>query len=163
MEYIDVVDKEDNVIDTASKQEIYKKLLPHRIAHVIVFNDKGELALQLRSPDVSYCPDHWVTTAGGHVQAGEDPEQAAIREFKEELGIDNKDKLEFFSKDLYVYDKKINKFLITFKTKLNGPFKPDPKVVSKVEFFSIEKIKEMINNNEKFHPELLFLLNKYFF
>jgi hypothetical protein len=30
-------------------------------------------------------------------------------------------------------------------------------------FFAIEKINEMVEKGEKFHPELLFLLRKYFF
>ena len=34
--------------------------------------------------------------------------------------------------------------------------------VEKVEFFSLDKIQEMINDGEKFHPELLFLLEKHF-
>ena len=111
MEYIDVVDKNDNVIDTVSKQDIYKNLLSHRIVHVVIFNDKGEMALQLRSPKVSYCPEHWATTVGGHVQAGETHRQGAIREFIEEIGIPPDKELEFFSKDLYLDDKILINFL----------------------------------------------------
>jgi len=37
------------------------------------------------------------------------------------------------------------------------------KYIKRAGWFSIEKMKEMIKNGEKFHPELLFILNKYFF
>ena len=161
MEFLDVVDKNDKVIGKASKDEIYAKSLTHRIVHILIFNNKGEMALQLRSLKVSFCPDHWSTAVGGHVQSGETNEDTALREYQEELGT--RSKLEFFSKDFYEVKGRPNKFLITFKTTFNGPFKPDPEVVSKVGFFSIDGIKNMVNNGEKFHPELLFLLKKYFF
>ena len=160
MEFLDIVNKKDEVIGNTSKDEIYKKSLCHRIVHVLIFNEKNEMALQLRSAKVSFCPNHWSTT-GGHVQSGESYEDAALREYEEELGATSK--IEKFSKDYYEAEGTPNKFLTTFKSIFNGPFNPDLEVVDKVSFFTIEQIKEMIKNGEKFHPELLFLLKKYFF
>jgi len=160
-EFLDVVDRSDNVIGRASKEEVYRRALCHRIVHVLIFNDKGEMALQLRSPNISFCPGHWSTAVGGHVQSGETSEQAALREYKEELGAISK--LAFFSKDFYHAPGTPDKFLITFKTRFNGPFKPDPDAVTMVEFFTLEDIKKMLEKGEKFHPELLFLLRKHFF
>ncbi|MBU1202279.1 MAG: NUDIX domain-containing protein [Nanoarchaeota archaeon] len=161
MEFLDVVDESDNVVGNASKVDIYKKSLRHRIVHILIFNNKGEMALQLRSAKVSYCPLHWSTAVGGHVSSGESYEQAGMREYKEELGTTSK--LEFFSKDPYVGEGTPNKFLATFKTTFNGPFHPDLNDVEEVSFFTIEQIKKMIRRGEKFHPELLFLLKKHFF
>jgi isopentenyldiphosphate isomerase len=161
MEYLDIVNDQDEVIGKASRDEIYEKSLCHRIVHVLIFNDAGEIAIQLRSPKLSFSPGHWSTTAGGHVQSGESYEQAAIREYQEELGV--KSALEELGKDYYQADRSPNKFLVTYKTIFNGPFNPDPEVVEKVDFFSIDRVKEMIENGNKFHPELLFLLKKYYF
>lgn len=161
MEYLDIVNKNDEIIGNASKEEIYKKSLCHRIVHVLIFNGKNEMALQLRSVKVSFCPNHWSTAVGGHVQSGETYEDAALREYEEELGATGK--IEKFSKDYYEAEGVPNKFLVTFKSIFNGTFHPDIEVVEKVDFFSIERIKEMVRNGEKFHPELLFLLNKHFF
>lgn len=160
MEFMDVVNKDDDVIGVASRQDIYKKMLCHRIVHVLIFNLKGEMALQLRSANVPFCPNHWSTTVGGHVKSEESYEDAALREYKEELGITSK--LEYFSKDYYEAEGIPNKFLVTFKSTFNGPFHPDESAVSEVRFFTIEKLREMVNDGEKFHPELLFLLKKYF-
>ena len=77
----------DEVIGKASKKDVYEKLLTHRIVHVIVFNDKREMALQLQSKYKSFCPQHWSSAAGGHVQSGESYEQAVIREVKEETNM----------------------------------------------------------------------------
>lgn len=161
MEFLDIVDKNDNVIGRAAKDEVYNKFLCHRIAHVLIFNDSGEMVLQKRSSKVSFCPDHWSTAVGGHVQAGETYKEAALREYQEELGTQSD--LEFVGKDLYDAPNTPDKFLATFKTLFNGPFDPDPLVVSEVKAFNLENIRRMIKGGEKFHPELVFILKKYYF
>jgi len=161
MEYLDIVDENDNVVGKAAKDDIYEELLCHRIAHVLVFNDEGKMVLQKRSKNISFCPDHWSTAVGGHVQTGETYEEAALREYREELGVTSD--LLFVGKDFYSVPNKPKKFLATFKTQFNGPFSPDPEAVSEVEAFSIEDIMKMIENGEKFHPELVFILKKYYF
>lgn len=59
-----------------------------QIAAIILRNDKGEFLLYLRDnkPTIPF-PDHW-DLIGGHVEEGETPEQALIREVKEELDLD---------------------------------------------------------------------------
>lgn len=88
------------------------------IAAIILENDKGEFLLYLRDnkPDIPF-PDHW-DLIGGHVEEGETPEEALIREVKEELDIDLKDytfykKYECLTGDAYenikyIYYGKIN-------------------------------------------------------
>ena len=160
MEFLDIVDKNDKIIGKASKEEVYKKLHIHRIVHVLIFNNKRQFLLQLRSKNVHFCPLHWSTAVGGHVKSGESYEDAAKREFKEELGTTSK--LSFFSKDFYQVPHGPGKILVTFETTYNGSFKIDSKAVAKVGFFSMEEIEKMINKGQKFDPELLFLLKKHF-
>jgi 8-oxo-dGTP diphosphatase len=61
------------------------------IAAIILENEKGELLLYLRDnkPGIPF-PDHW-DLIGGHLEDGETPEEALVREAKEELGIDLKE------------------------------------------------------------------------
>ncbi len=61
------------------------------IAAIILENDNGEFLLYLRDnkPTIPF-PDHW-DLIGGHVEEGESPEQALVREVKEELDIELKD------------------------------------------------------------------------
>ncbi len=161
MEFLDIVDLDDEVIGKAEKNRVYKESLMHRIVHVLIFNDDGEMALQLRSSKCSYCPLHWATSVGGHVQSGESYEEAALREYDEELGTSSN--LDSFTKDFYHDKRPLSKFLGTFRTINNGPFDLDQDVVQKVIFASVAEIKKMIEQGEKFHPELLFLLDKYYF
>jgi 8-oxo-dGTP diphosphatase len=88
------------------------------IAAIILENDKGEFLLYLRDnkPDIPF-PDYW-DLIGGHVEEGETPEQALVREVKEELDIDLKE-YAFYKKYVcltgdvyentkYIYTGKIN-------------------------------------------------------
>lgn len=58
-----------------------------RWAGVILFNRKGELLLLLRDniPTIGH-PNHW-NIVGGVIEEGETPEEAAIREVQEEIGV----------------------------------------------------------------------------
>ena len=59
-----------------------------KIAAIILENEKGEILLYLRDnkPSIPF-PDHW-DLFGGHVEEGETPEVALVREVKEELDYD---------------------------------------------------------------------------
>lgn len=62
-----------------------------KIAAIILENDNGEFLLYLRDnkPGIPF-PNHW-DLIGGHVEEGETPEEALVREVMEELGIELKD------------------------------------------------------------------------
>lgn len=163
MEILDIVNEKDQVIGQASYRQIYKNLHTHRIVHILIFNKKGEMLLQLRSKNKSFCPLHWSTSVGGHVQAEETYKQAALRECQEELG--KKIKIRFLYKDFYYHPKHnrgIKKFLAAFKAIDEGPFYKGIEEVKKFAFFTLKQIQLMIKKREKFHPELLFLLKKHF-
>lgn len=59
-----------------------------KIAAIILENPQKEVLLYLRDdkPNIPF-PAHW-DYFGGHIEDGETPEQALIRELKEELNID---------------------------------------------------------------------------
>ena len=89
-----------------------------QIAAIILENDKGEILLYLRDnkPDIPF-PNHW-DLIGGHIEEGETPEEALLREVKEELDINLTDytfykKYECLTGDAYenikyIYSGKIN-------------------------------------------------------
>jgi 8-oxo-dGTP diphosphatase len=68
-----------------------------QIAAIIFENQKGELLLCKRdnSPGIPF-PLHW-DLPGGHVEDGETPEEALVREVREELGYELKE-YSFFKK-----------------------------------------------------------------
>ena len=60
------------------------------IAMVLLFDRQDRLLIYLRDnkPEIPF-PNHW-DLFGGHVEEGEAPEEALVRELKEELGVDLK-------------------------------------------------------------------------
>lgn len=88
-EHIDIVDH--NGIPTGvsvPKSEIHAKGHLHNTAHVWLYNSEGQILLQQRSASKAICPLLWDVSVAGHIDAGESIEKAAIREAKEEIGID---------------------------------------------------------------------------
>jgi 8-oxo-dGTP diphosphatase len=89
-----------------------------KIAAIILENDNGEFLLALRDnkPGIPF-PNHW-DLIGGHVEEGETPEEALVREVKEELDIDLKEYSFFkiyecltgdaYENTKYIYAGKIN-------------------------------------------------------
>ena len=92
IEYLDIVDENDYLTGKVKeKHQAHADGDYHRTAHVWLINDKRELLLQRRSPQKSSFPDYWDISAAGHIRAGETVIEGAIRELKEELGVDSKE------------------------------------------------------------------------
>ena len=83
----DVVNEKDEIVGKATRTEIIKKGLYRRIVHVLLFDKDGRfLIIQRPSSDKAY-PNQWTSSVMGHLELGEQFEEAASRELKEELGI----------------------------------------------------------------------------
>lgn len=94
MEWLEVVDENDEVIGLERRGVIHARGLMHRSAQILVFNSKGELFLQKRSPTKDEFPGLWDSSAAGHVNPGESYADCARRELAEELGVESSVALE---------------------------------------------------------------------
>ena len=83
----DVVDENDQVIGQATKERLHKEGLMHRGVNVIFYTKAGMVILQRRSATKNTFPNKLDPTVGGHVDAGETYEQAALKEVAEETGL----------------------------------------------------------------------------
>jgi len=93
MEYIDIYDENNNSIgETKEKARAHEDGNFHRTAHIWIINDKNELLLQKRSASKKSHPNCWDISSAGHIRAGEDVITGAIRELKEELGVEVQEK-----------------------------------------------------------------------
>ena len=77
--------------ETVSRDIAHRDGIRHRTAHVWVLRkgDAGyEILLQKRSEEKESYPGMYDTSSAGHITAGDEPLESALRELKEELGID---------------------------------------------------------------------------
>ena len=77
--------------ETVTREEAHAKGIRHRTAHVwLVRKTEGkyQVLLQKRSMQKDSFPGQLDTSSAGHVPAGEEPAVSAVRELKEELGIE---------------------------------------------------------------------------
>jgi len=86
-EHFAVVDGADRVVGEAPRGKVHGDNLRHRAVHILLFNRQNDLFLQKRSRLKDRHPCVWDSSAAGHVDAGEDYDEAAARELHEELGI----------------------------------------------------------------------------
>ena len=87
-EQFPVVDNHDRICGHASRAEVHGNNLRHRAVHILIFNEDGEVYLQQRSRWKDRHPLKWDSSAAGHVTVGENYDETAQRELKEELGVD---------------------------------------------------------------------------
>jgi 16S rRNA (adenine1518-N6/adenine1519-N6)-dimethyltransferase len=83
-----VVDGEDRPKGVAPRGQVHANNLLHRAVHILIFNLAGEVFLQLRSRTKDRHPLTWDSSAAGHVNTGEEYDQTAERELREELGAE---------------------------------------------------------------------------
>ncbi len=87
-EIFDVVNDQDEVVGQRKRREVHELQLLHRAVHVLVFNTRGELFLQKRSAQKDCFPGAWDSSASGHLSMGEGYDECAVRELREELGVE---------------------------------------------------------------------------
>ena len=88
LEMLEVVDENDNVIDLENRLRIHQEGLLHREIHIWFITPNGEIILQHRSKNKDTNADKLDATVGGHVEPGMSYEATAIKECKEETGLD---------------------------------------------------------------------------
>ena len=94
MEILDVVDEQGIPTGvTVERTKAHEEGIRHRTSHVWVLREKEgkvQILLQRRSADKDSNPLCYDCSSAGHIPAGVDFVPSAIRELKEELGIDVK-------------------------------------------------------------------------
>lgn len=83
---IDIVDKNDNVLYSTTKENAHKKGLLHLTIIAEVIDSKGRWMLVKQSSDRQDA-GQYVSPVGGHIKAGESEIEALKREAFEEVGL----------------------------------------------------------------------------
>lgn len=146
-EVFDVVDANDAVIGQATRREVHAKGLWHRAVHVLVFEpgNAQKVFLQKRSMAKDTAPGKWDSSSSGHLDAGEYYALAAVRELKEEIG------LEVSGPEALTEILKLNatadtgwEFVRVYRTESSGPFALHPAEIERGEWWRVEDVTRVI-------------------
>jgi 16S rRNA (adenine1518-N6/adenine1519-N6)-dimethyltransferase len=131
-EQFPVVDEKDRLKGAAPRSKVHANNLLHRAVHVLIFNPPGEVFLQMRSRWKDRHPLAWDSSAAGHLNAGEEYDQSAARELREELGIDIP--LEKVAK-LPASERTGQEFICLYRGSYNGKLQLNPSEIEAGRFF----------------------------
>ena len=88
LEMLEVIDENDNVVGLETRAKVHQDGLLHREIHIWFLTPQGEIIFQHRAKDKDMYPDKLDAIVGGHVEPKMSYEETAIKECKEETGID---------------------------------------------------------------------------
>ena len=87
-EWVDIVDISGKPTGkTVLKSDAHREGYLHPTVHIWCYSQDGRVLLQKRGEFKSTFPLMWDVSVAGHINAGEDPVNAALREIKEEIGL----------------------------------------------------------------------------
>jgi isopentenyldiphosphate isomerase len=142
-ELFDVVNERDEVIDRQPRREVHRLGLRHRAVHVLVFNGRGELFLQKRSMAKDCFPGAWDSSASGHLDVGEDYDACAVREVREELGLE----LGGVPERLFRLEASAGtgwEFVWVYRCEAEGPFRLQPEEIECGEWCGMDRLEEWL-------------------
>jgi isopentenyldiphosphate isomerase len=156
-EIFDVVNERDEVIDRRPRSEVHRLGLMHRAVHVLVFNSRGEVFLQQRSLTKDRQPGLWDSSASGHLDAGEEYDPCALRELREELGLQLAGPPERLFK-LPAGPQTDQEHVWVYRCRAEGPFQLHPEEIRGGGWFAREAVSRwMADRPQDFAGALLFL------
>lgn len=156
-ELLEVVNEHGDTIKTLPRSVIHgDPSLMHRVVHVLVFNERGELLLQKRSMNKDVAPGKWDTSVGGHVNAGETVNYALDREMEEELGITACNPEFLYT---YIHSNPYESELVyTHSCVHSGRIKFSEDEIDEVRFWTIDEIKQDLGKgifSDNFEHEIM--------
>lgn len=139
-EIVDIVDENDLVIGTIERTPEWNKnrTTIHRYVNVFVRLSDGRFVLQQRAAHKAR-PLVFDCAVGGLVSSGMTYEQAAQKELKEEMGLDETVNLVGSFTDLNGTDK-ISAFAQLFEVVSDGPFSGWEEEAVRLEVFTLEEM-----------------------
>lgn len=135
------VDGEGNILGAITRGEAHGGSMKlHPVVHLHLFNSRGELYLQRRPDWKDIQPGRWDTATGGHIDLGENVEQALRREVREELGVTD---FKPVAMGHYVFESSRERELVyVHRTVYDGPVCPSEEELAGGRFWTAAEIME---------------------
>jgi isopentenyl-diphosphate delta-isomerase type 1 len=156
-EIFDVVNERDEVIGRETRNEVHRRGLRHRAVHVLIFNRAGSLFLQKRSMKKDKHPGVWDSSSSGHLDCGENYDACAIRELREEIGLDVKICPQRVLR-IQACEDTGQEFVWVYRGEAEGPFTLHPDEIERGDWFAPEHVTRWVNERpEDFAPAFVLI------
>lgn len=163
-ERVQFVDEDDNPIGAGPREEAWEKGIALRHAYIVLRDKDGNFLLQQRSQLKKKNPGRYTYAATGHVDEGESYDEAAVRELKEEVGIDAN--LTLIDKSSYMSDEvNAQVFIAIYSGEIDHDVQLvlDPEEVSGTRWFTKTELDEaVLKTPESFSPNMVKTYKKIF-
>jgi len=149
MEYVILVDENDNEIGTMEKIQAHREAILHRAFSVFIFNSNGEMLLQQRALSKYHSPGLWTNACCSHPRPTETIMDAAKRRLNEELGFS----CELKHQTQFIYKAKLDQGMTEHELdhvlfgNYEGEIIANPEEVSEFKFWKPEEIKKQVKDN----------------
>lgn len=178
MEILDIVDAYGQPTgETVERSVAHNEGIRHRTSHLWLARKKGDqtqILVQKRSDEKDSFPGCYDISSAGHIPAGVDFKPSAIRELKEELGIDaNEDELIYCGYRHIDYagefhgmpfrDRQYTNTYVMWKDLELSDFTLQAEEVSEVRWFELETLLDAVQNDKIKHcifPEELMMVKR---
>lgn len=155
-EFFDVLDENGEFVgEVVSRDDAHKNGVWHKAVVLFLVNSNKQVLMQKRSRFKKKWPSCWDVSSGGHVDAGELGLFSAIRELKEELGIEVKPQdVRYISgcrsnnKNEKMWDAHFNDFFVAFNDADISNIKLQESEVEEVRWIDYEEFKEMVTKKD---------------
>lgn len=165
-EQLTFVDEDDHPIGIGDRKEAWANGYYTRNIRVVIRDENGKFLSQKRSIKKESYPGLWTVAASGHVDAGEDWDEAALRETDEEIGVSTPLKLlGHFSFEHDDKDKKIRQIVHLYEGILDSKtqFVLDKNEVDDIKWYDLEELKVlMYQTPDKFTPSFKETVNMFY-
>jgi isopentenyl-diphosphate Delta-isomerase len=156
-ELVDILDETGQKTgQTMLKSETHAKSIWHSGAHIWIYNSNGDILLQLRGTGKVIRPGAWDVVVAGHIMAGEGPLETAVREAKEEIGLEVKPESLVFIEVSKVQDEmpgwthRVFNWVYSLKTDLDiNDLEMEKEEVADLAWMPLEQFESEIHDPEK--------------
>ena len=168
-EIFDIVNERDEVIGQNTRREVHARGLWHRAVHVLVFNVRGEVFAETFHAKGHRPRGKWDSSSSGHVDTGEDYDACAVREVREEIGLEIKARIATGASQPLERLFKIDacketgwEFCWVYRCESEGPFVLHPDEIETGAWFAPDAVTKWVNKKPRDFASAFVLIWKMF-
>jgi isopentenyldiphosphate isomerase len=143
---IDAVDLQDHSVGVILRRDALPLGENFRVAHLFLFNSRGELLVQQLAGSRDRHPLAWGSSVAAYLFAGESYGEAIARRALQELGL----QLRYEEVGRTVMkDAASEKFIALFCARSDGPFAIDDSHIQQLEFLPLPEIEDLMRSGRR--------------